>query len=388
MTKLLIKRFIKDYENTQNSDVRTAYGKFSSIVGIVCNAILFISKLIVGTLSASVSITADAVNNLSDASSSIISLLGFKLASRPADEEHPYGHGRYEYLSGLMVAVLIMVIGVELFKSSLDKVLHPSAVELSWITVGVLAFSILLKTWMALFNTKTGKMINSNTLIATAADSRNDVITTGAVLVAAILSHFVGFELDGWMGLGVAVFILYSGFGLVKDTLDPMLGKAPEDEQVEEIRQKILSYPGVLGTHDLMVHDYGPGRRMISLHAEVPASGDILEMHDLVDNIEQELSKTLGCQAVIHMDPLLTDDAQTNELRARVAALVHGIDEQATIHDFRIVTGPTHTNLIFDAVRPFDGKMTNQEMAARIREAVREMPGSYYAVVKVENPYT
>ena len=248
MTKLLIKRFIKDYENTQNSDVRTAYGKFSSIVGIVCNAILFISKLIVGTLSASVSITADAVNNLSDASSSIISLLGFKLASRPADEEHPYGHGRYEYLSGLMVAVLIMVIGVELFKSSLDKVLHPSAVEFSWVTVGVLAFSILLKTWMALFNTKTGKMINSNTLIATAADSRNDVITTGAVLVAAILSHFVGFELDGWMGLGVAVFILYSGFGLVKDTLDPMLGKAPENEQVEEIRQKILSYPGVLGT--------------------------------------------------------------------------------------------------------------------------------------------
>ena len=269
MTKLLIKRFIKDYENTQNSDVRTAYGKFSSIVGIVCNAILFISKLIVGTLSASVSITADAVNNLSDASSSIISLLGFKLASRPADEEHPYGHGRYEYLSGLMVAVLIMVIGVELFKSSLDKVLHPSAVEFSWVTVGVLAFSILLKTWMALFNTKTGKMINSNTLIATAADSRNDVITTGAVLVAAILSHFIGFELDGWMGLGVAVFILYSGFGLVKDTLDPMLGKAPEDEQVEEIRQKILSYPGVLGTHDLMVHDYGPGRQFASVHVEI-----------------------------------------------------------------------------------------------------------------------
>lgn len=387
MTKLLIKRFIKDYENTQNSDVRTAYGKFSSIVGIVCNAILFISKLIVGTLSASVSITADAVNNLSDASSSIISLLGFKLASRPADEEHPYGHGRYEYLSGLMVAVLIMVIGVELFKSSLDKVLHPSAVEFSWVTVGVLAFSILLKTWMALFNTKTGKMINSNTLIATAADSRNDVITTGAVLVAAILSHFIGFELDGWMGLGVAVFILYSGFGLVKDTLDPMLGKAPENEQVEEIRQKILSYPSVLGTHDLMVHDYGPGRQFASVHVEMAAEGDAMKNHDVIDNIERDFMNDEGLHMIVHFDPISTKDNTVNDLRIWIGEKVKEIDERLTIHDLRIVYGITHTNVIFDCVVPHNMDMTDKEVKKAINDMVKEKYPTYYCVITIDKSY-
>ena len=367
MTKLLIKRFVKDYENTQNSDVRTAYGKFSSIVGIVCNAILFISKLIVGTLSASVSITADAVNNLSDASSSIISLLGFKLASRPADEEHPYGHGRYEYLSGLMVAVLIMVIGVELFKSSLDKVLHPSAVEFSWVTVGVLAFSILL--------------------IATAADSRNDVITTGAVLVAAILSHFIGFELDGWMGLGVAVFILYSGFGLVKDTLDPMLGKAPENEQVEEIRQKILSYPGVLGTHDLMVHDYGPGRQFASVHVEMAAEGDAMKNHDVIDNIERDFMNDEGLHMIVHFDPISTKDNTVNELRIWIGEKVKGIDERLTIHDLRIVYGITHTNVIFDCVVPHNMDMTDKEVKKAINDMVKEKYPTYYCVITIDKSY-
>ena len=387
MTKLLIKRFIKDYENTQNSDVRTAYGKFSSIVGIVCNAILFISKLIVGTLSASVSITADAVNNLSDASSSIISLLGFKLASRPADEEHPYGHGRYEYLSGLMVAVLIMVIGVELFKSSLDKVLHPSAVEFSWVTVGVLAFSILLKTWMALFNTKTGKMINSNTLIATAADSRNDVITTGAVLVAAILSHFVGFELDGWMGLGVAVFILYSGFGLVKDTLDPMLGKAPEDEQVEEIRQKILSYPGVLGTHDLMVHDYGPGRIIASAHAEVPSNIDVMKLHDVIDNVESKINKELGIIMCIHMDPIVVDDKEVDRYKALAKEVITDYDSEFTFHDFRVVKGETHTNLIFDLIIPFCDDDKKAQISADLIKKFKEKDSSLEIVMVIEHSF-
>ena len=363
MTKLLIKRFIKDYENTQNSDVRTAYGKFSSIVGIVCNAILFISKLIVGTRSASVSITADAVNNLSDASSSIISLLGFKLASRPADEEHPYGHGRYEYLSGLMVAVLIMVIGVELFKSSLDKVLHPSAVEFSWVTVGVLAFSILLKTWMALFNTKTGKMINSNTLIATAADSRNDVITTGAVLVAAILSHFVGFELDGWMGLGVA------------------------DEQVEEIRQKILSYPGVLGTHDLMVHDYGPGRQFASVHVEMAAEGDAMKNHDVIDNIERDFMNDEGLHMIVHFDPISTKDNTVNDLRIWIGEKVKEIDERLTIHDLRIVYGITHTNVIFDCVVPHNMDMTDKEVKKAINDMVKEKYPTYYCVITIDKSY-
>ena len=249
----LTNRFIKNSQHTQNPAVRTAYGKFSSCVGICCNAVLFLGKIIVGTLFGSVSITADAINNLSDASSSVISLLGFKMASKPADAEHPYGHGRYEYLSGLMVAVLILVIGVELLRSSLDKILNPAAVEFSWIAISVLVFSILLKLWMALFNRRIGKKIDSQTLIATAADSRNDVITTAAVLVAALVSHYAGVELDGWMGLAVALFILYSGFGLIKDTLNPLLGKAPDPTLVEHIRKKIMSYPGVLGTHDLMI---------------------------------------------------------------------------------------------------------------------------------------
>lgn len=387
MTKLLIKRFIKDYENTQNSDVRTAYGKFSSIVGIVCNAILFISKLIVGTLAASVSITADAVNNLSDASSSIISLLGFKLASRPADEEHPYGHGRYEYLSGLMVAVLIMVIGVELFKSSLDKVLHPSAVEFSWVSVCVLLFSILLKTWMAMFNAKTGKMINSNTLIATAADSRNDVITTGAVLIAAVLSYFIGFELDGWMGIGVAVFILYSGFGLVKDTLDPMLGKAPEDEQVEEIRHKILSYPGVLGTHDLMVHDYGPGRQFASVHVEMAAEDDVMQSHDVIDNIERDFMNDEGLHMIVHLDPISTKDNTVNELRIWIGDKVKEIDNRLTIHDLRVVKGITHTNIIFDCVVPHNIDMTDKEVKRAISDMVKEKYPTYYCIITIDKSY-
>ena len=387
MTKLLIKRFIKDYENTQNSDVRTAYGKFSSIVGIVCNAILFISKLIVGTLSASVSITADAVNNLSDASSSIISLLGFKLASRPADEEHPYGHGRYEYLSGLMVAVLIMVIGVELFKSSLDKVLHPSAVEFSWVTVGVLAFSILLKTWMALFNTKTGKMINSNTLIATAADSRNDVFSTIAILAGMAVTKLTGYNLDGWMGMVVAILIVIGGVHLIMETSNPLLGSAPTEELVQSIYEKILSYDGVLGLHDLTVHNYGPGRCFASVHCEVPAEQDILVSHDIIDNIERDFLRDMNIHLVFHLDPVVTDDARTTKLKEQVIHLLEELSEQISMHDFRVVWGTTHTNVIFDVCVPFDFQWSDSELIQRISQGISRLDPTYFTVLTVDHDY-
>lgn len=387
MTKWFVKTFIKNHNDTQNPVVRTAYGKFSSIVGILCNVVLFLGKIIVGTLSGSVSITADAVNNLSDAASSVISLLGFKLASRPADAEHPYGHGRYEYLSGLMVALLIMVIGVEIFKSSIGKIMNPQEVEFNWIVSGVLIFSICLKLWMAVFNTKIGKIIKSNTLIATAADSRNDVITTFVVLVAAVVSRYANVQLDGWMGLAVAVFILYSGFGLVKDTLDPMLGTAPEPELVDGIRNKILSYNGVLGTHDLMVHDYGPGRKFASVHVEMAAEDDVTASHDVIDNIERDFLKNDGLHMIVHFDPISTKDTLTNELRVWIAEKVKEIDPRLTIHDLRIVAGTTHTNVIFDCVVPFEVTVDEKEIKDAIKLIVTEKDPTYYSVVTIDKSY-
>lgn len=387
MTDFLIKRFVKDYKNIQNPTVRTAYGKFSSIVGILCNALLFAGKVIVGLLSGSVSITADAVNNLSDASSSIISLLGFKLASRPADEEHPYGHGRYEYLSGMMVALFIIVIGVELLRGSVKKVINPETVVFSWISVGVLAFSVLLKLWMMFFNRKTGRIINSKTLIATAADSRNDVITTSAVLAAALISNFCGIELDGWMGIAVAVFILYSGFGLVKDTLDPMLGKAPDPELVAEIKKKILSYPGVLGTHDLMVHDYGPGRQFASAHVEMAAEDDVIASHDVIDNIERDFLKYEGLHMVVHFDPISTKDSHINELRLWISEQIKPLDSRLTIHDLRIVRGTTHTNVIFDCLVPHDMEIGEKEIKQFVSNIVAEKYPTYYTVVTIDRSY-
>lgn len=387
MINQLVKKFIKNYNDCENSEVRTAYGKLSSIVGIICNAILFIGKIIVGTLSGALSVTADAVNNLSDASSSIISLFGFKLASRPADEEHPYGHGRYEYLSALMVVFLIMVIGIEILKSSIEKIITPTAVEFGWVTVCVLIFSILLKLWMMCFNNKIGKRINSKTLIATAADSRNDVITTSSVLIALVVSHFADINLDGWMGLAVAAFILYSGFGLLKDTLDPLLGKAPRENQVNKIRDKILSYPGVLGTHDLMIHDYGPGRQFGSVHVEMAAEADMLESHDVIDNIERDFRENDGLHMVIHLDPISTKDTLVNELRTWISEQIKHLDERLTIHDLRIVKGPTHTNVIFDCVVPYDMEIGQKEIKHFLRNVIKEKYPTYYAVVTIDRSY-
>ena len=340
MTEWLVRKFVKNHDDVENPRVRTAYGTFASIVCIACNIVLCAAKGAIGAVAGSVAIVADALNNLSDASSNIISLFGFKLASKPPDAEHPYGHGRFEYLSGLAVAVLILVIGVELVRSSFDKIIHPEPVEFSIALVAVLVLSIVVKLWMAAFNKSLGTRISSSTLLATAADSRNDVIATAAVLICTLIAEFGGVNLDGWAGLAVGAFIVYSGIELVRDTVDPLLGKAPDPAFVKHIYDKIVSYPGVLDTHDLIVHDYGPGRLMISLHAEVPGDGDIYALHDAIDTAEYELQQKLGCSAVIHMDPVSPDGTKTAHMREELADMLRRAGYAVTeVTDFADVTG-------------------------------------------------
>lgn len=386
MTKLLIKAFVKNHQDTREPVVRAAYGKLSGWVGIICNLLLCAGKFIVGFISGSVSITADAANNLSDAASSIISLLGFKLAERSADDEHPYGHARYEYISGFIIAVIVLIIGFELLTGSIEKIVNPSAVEFSWITVGVLGASILVKLWLMLFNFKLGKLIDSGTLKATAADSRNDCISTFVVLVAALISHFCAVELDGYMGAAVALFILYSGINLVRDAMNPLLGKAPDENMVEQIRDKIMTYDGVLGTHDLMVHDYGPGRVFASVHVEMAAERDVLESHDIIDNIERDFLQN-GLNLVVHFDPIVTSDAAVGDMRRELTEIVQRIDERLSVHDLRMVPGPSHTNVIFDCVVPHKFTMTEEELKAEISRFVRISHPNYFCVVTVENSY-
>ncbi len=378
------KRFGSDVKSEK---VRGAYGKAASVMGIFGNVLLFVGKLAIGTISGSVAITADAVNNLSDASSNVVSLLGFKLAGKPADEDHPYGHGRFEYLSGLMVAVMILVIGVELMKGSVEKILHPTPVAMSIPLVIVLAGSIAVKLWMSVFNRRIGKKIDSQTLIATADDCRNDVISTSVVLLSTVIGHFTGLMLDGWMGAIVALFILISGFGLVRDTIDPMLGTAPTAQQVEAIKQKLESYPGVLGTHDLMVHDYGPGRQFASVHLEMDAKDDPLVSHDLIDNIERDFYREDKLHLVIHYDPVTTDDPRVELLRNRITEIVHGMHDDMNIHDLRIVPGNTHTNVVFDCVVPYGCRITHREIRERICQEVQMDYPNYYCVITLENSY-
>ena len=378
------KRFGSDVKSEK---VRGAYGKAASVMGIFGNVLLFVGKLAVGTISGSVAITADAVNNLSDASSNVVSLLGFKLAGKPADEDHPYGHGRFEYLSGLMVAVMILVIGVELMKGSVEKILNPTQVTLSIPLVIVLVGSIAVKLWMSVFNRRIGTKIDSQTLIATADDCRNDVISTSVVLLSTVIGHFTGLMLDGWMGAIVALFILISGFGLVRDTVDPMLGTAPTAEQVAAIKEKLESYPGVLGTHDLMVHDYGPGRQFASVHLEMDAKDDPLVSHDLIDNIERDFYKEENLHLVIHYDPVTTDDPRVELLKNRIMEIVHGMHDDMAIHDLRIVPGNTHTNVVFDCVVPFGCRITHREIRERICQEVQADYPNYYCVITLENSY-
>ena len=388
MIGFLASRFIKDYQNTSDAAVRRAYGVLCGAVGIVINLLLFALKLFAGTLAGSVAITADAFNNLSDAGSSFVTLVGFQLAGQKPDSEHPFGHGRMEYVSGLAVSVLILLMGLELGKTSIEKILHPEPVDSSPLIFAILCASILVKLYMFLYNRRLGKKLASPAMEATAMDSLSDSVATAAVLIATLVGRFTGLEIDGWCGVLVAAFILWSGINAVRDTLDPLLGTPPTHEFVQRIRDLVMAHSTILGIHDLIVHDYGPGRVMISLHAEVPAHGDLLELHDIVDNIEMDLSRQLNCQAVIHMDPVVTDDGVTEETRRRVQTLIHCIDDAIDIHDFRMVAGPTHTNLIFDAVVPFGFRLTDQEVEQKIRSAVRALDGNYYAVVNVERSYT
>ncbi len=384
MTDWLINKFTRSGNET---DIRSSRGKAASITGILCNVLLFCVKLIIGLISGSVSVSADAVNNLSDASSGIISLLGFKMASKPADKEHPYGHARYEYLAGLSVAVLIIVIGVEILKNSIEKVISPTSVDVSTLSFAVLTGSILLKLWMAHFYTRVGKLINSGTLTAAAADSRNDCISTGAVLIAAVISRFTPLELDGWMGIAVAVFILISGAGLVKDTLDPLLGKAPDPELVAHIHNKIMSYPGVLGTHDLMVHDYGPGRQFASVHVEMSAGDDVIESHDVIDDIERDFLHNDNLHMIVHYDPIVTDNSETSALRALITEAVQSVDSVITIHDLRIIPGKTYSSVLFDCVVPSEFKWWTEEIRRHVNEAVTAQHPTYRCVITFDTGY-
>ena len=381
MTGLLLRLFVKNHNDTENPVVRSAYGKLAGAVGIVCNLLLFAGKLLAGILSGSVAVTADAVNNLSDASSSLVTLLGFKLAERPADEEHPYGHARIEYISGLVVAALILLIGAELAKSSFSKILHPETVEFSLLTLGVLIGSILVKLWMALFCRKLGRRIDSTTLLATSADSRNDVISTAAVLVGCLAGYFFDVKLDGYIGMAVALFIIWSGCSIAKDTISPLLGEQASGELVRNISDLILSHEKILGIHDLMVHDYGPGNCFASVHAEMDSAEDPLTCHDIIDDIERDALRELRVHLVIHYDPIITDDEELNAARALVEQEIRSIDESLSLHDFRMVRGPGHTNLIFDLVIPYSMEDRKAELKARIDERLQRQDRKYYTVI-------
>lgn len=392
MIELLVRLFVKNHKNTAGSAVRTAYGNLACVVSVVCNLLLFLGKTAVGTLAGSVSITADGLNNLSDASSNIVSLVGFKLGARPADSGHPYGHARYEYLSGLAVSVMILVIGVELFKESFFKILHPTPVQFGWLTAAVLLGSILVKLWMSRFNRVIGVRIQSETLLAVSVDARNDVITTTSVLVAAVLVHFTGFDrLDGIMGIGVAGFILYSGVQLVRSTINPLLGAAPDPNLVERIEHKAMTYPGVLGVHDLMIHDYGPGNRLVSFHIEMDAKSDVMQSHDVIDTIEKDLLIQDGMVATIHYDPVVTGDSHVDEIRTFLQQQIGQLDPAANVHDLRIVPGPSHTNVIFDCAVPAEYLTDKQRRGAKLvnalRTAVQQKWPDHFCVIKLEPDY-
>ena len=388
MAALLSRIFIKDRTNYGDPSVRRKYGVLCGVIGIVLNIMLFIGKFIAGSLAASVSITADAFNNLSDAGSSIVSLIGFKLSGQKPDPQHPYGHGRIEYISGLIIAFLIIVMGFELLLSSVRKIVSPELTEFSWVSMGILAASILVKAYMFLYNRMTAKKISSVAMKATSLDSLTDCIATLFALFAMIAGKLWGWKIDGWCGALVSLFVMYSGFSAAKETISPLLGQPPEKELVDSIEETVMAHEGVLGIHDLVVHDYGPGRMMMSLHAEVPASGDILEIHDMIDNIEKELGQKFGCQAVVHMDPVKVDDEETNELKKRAEEILKSIDGDLKLHDFRVVDGATHTNVIFDVVVPFKFRLSDREIIGIINEKLNENSDKkYYAVVQIDRSY-
>ena len=399
MIELLARKLIPHRDTAGDSAVRHAYGVLCSGVGISLNILLFVFKLLAGLLSGSIAITADAVNNLSDAGSSLVTLLGFKLASQKPDSDHPFGHGRMEYISGLVVSMVILLMGFELGKSSVEKILHPETVVFHPVILVILIASILVKFYMASYNRTIGKKIGSAAMQATAADSLSDCLATSAALISTIIGHYFTLSIDGWCGVVVACFILWAGINaarslqglepliLARETIDPLLGQPPTTEFVSEVEKLVLSYEGITGIHDLLVHDYGPGRCFISLHAEVSADGDMCALHDVIDTAERDLCEKMGCLATIHMDPLEQNDVLTNTTRERVATIVRLIDPEITIHDFRMVTGPSHTNVIFDAVVSHNCPLSDREVTRRIVEGVSALDGNYFAVVSIDRNF-
>ena len=384
MITLLSRLWIKDYTNYSSPTVRIRYGMLCGAVGIGFNILLFIGKILTGTLTGSIGITADAFNNLSDAGSSIVTLVGFRLSDTKADKEHPYGHGRFEYISGLFVSMAILLMGFELAKTSVEKIITPEPVTFSYLAVGVLICSILAKLYMFFYNRGIGHKINSAAMRATAMDSFSDVAATSVVLLSTFITKWTGWSIDGYAGLAVALFILYTGVRAAKETISPLLGQSPTREFVEKIERIVLDHDGIIGVHDLVVHDYGPGRMMVSLHAEVPADGDMIRLHDAVDNLEKLLRVECGCEAVIHMDPVETNNAETNRLRDETKTILYELDERLTLHDFRVVAGPTHTNLVFDVVVPFEFPMADEAVQKAISDRIHAMEGKCYAVIQID----
>jgi len=387
MIDKLVKTFIKDYQKTTSPVVRTRYAILAGAVGIISNLVLFAIKLIAGTLFRSISVTADAVNNLTDAGSSIITLVGFKISSKPADDKHPYGHARAEYITGFVISVVILLLGFELIKSSFFKIIDPELVKFSYITVAVLVVSIFVKLWQSLFNKNLGKRINSAALEATGQDSMNDVISTGAVLASAIFARLTGIQVDGYMGIAVALFIIYSGIKLILETMNLLMGTAPDEELVSDIERKILGYEGVLGIHDLVVHSYGADNYFASVHVEVPADRDVLESHDLMDVIERDVFAELNVNLVIHMDPIVTDDEMVNSLRRQVNDILAKIDSELSMHDFRVVVGKTHSNLIFDVVVPPAYKISDTQLRELLDAEIKKIDSTYNSVITIDRKY-
>lgn len=384
MITLLSNIFIKNRTNRKDPAVRQAYGILCGAVGIFLNLCLFTGKFVAGTVSNSIAITADAFNNLSDAGSSVITLIGFRMAGQKPDPGHPFGHGRIEYISGLLVSVIILLMGAELLKSSVAKIIHPEEQLFSPMIIVILLASILVKCYMFLYNRQLGKKLESAAMAATATDSLSDCLATSAVLVSTLIAHFTGFAIDGWCGVLVGLFICYAGYSAAKDTVSPLLGQAPDREFVRQINDIVMAHENVLGIHDLIVHNYGPGRVLISLHAEVPADGNFLALHDMIDTIEHELRDTLNCHAVIHMDPICVGDEETIRLKALVNGYLQEISGRLTMHDFRIVTGPTHTNLIFDVAAPYDFSMTDSELETQLKDRILRDNPTYFAVIEID----
>ncbi len=384
ITALLARLFIKNRDDVSSPAVRRAYGYLCGFLGIALNLLLFAFKLFAGTVSGSIAVTADAFNNLSDAGSSIITLLGFKLAGQKPDPAHPFGHGRIEYLSGLLVSGLIVIMGLELLQSSVRKIFSPEPMEFSVLSVCILAVSVAVKLYMCFYNRRIGARISSAAMKATAADSLSDCVATSVVLVSLLIYRFTGFDADAYCGLAVALFILVAGVRSAKETISPLLGQKPDPALVSRIESIVLSYPQVTGLHDLVVHDYGPGRLMISLHAEVSAKADICETHDAVDNIERRLAGELGCTAVIHMDPVDADDARTRELKAQVTDIIAALDPRLSLHDFRLVTGPTHTNVIFDLVVPFEVRESDEQLVQEVQTRIKALDSTLFPVIQVD----